>query len=180
MGNWVESVVEVNKCSEEGTGGSDGASGRGVKEGRGQPFSSYRAASIFYHGRPVGPEEEGGVGPSFQRSVASLRASRKQALDRGCEGGATTSAPDGHVPPPTARGSSSVELLSASSSSSSSSPIMGRGEEGGCETEGKGMHPRCADTFICARVMGAAAVSRGNDLCGRLASEWAKNELNSQ
>lgn len=46
----------------------------------------------------------------------------------------------------------------------------------------EGMYGCGANTFICARVMGASAatVSRGNDLCRRLASKWATNELNSQ
>lgn len=66
----------------------------------------------------------------------------------------------------------------------SSPPLSDKGAKGkgGGETESEGMYGCSANTFICAQVMGAAAatVSHGNDLCGRLASKWAKNELNSQ
>lgn len=59
--------------------------------------------------------------------------------------------------------------------------IREREGKGGCVTESEGMHGRSANTFVGAWVMGAttAMVSHGNDLCRRLASKWAKNQLNS-
>jgi len=121
-------------------------------------------------GRPVelsGPSFQGGGGP----------------LDEGCEGGPAMAA---LLPRRLLSASTDASLVmphvTPLSSSSPRPPLtshlllLSGWGGGGCE------YARSTNTFIRGRVMGAgaAAVSRGNDLCRRSAPpKWAKSEPSS-